>query len=164
MHRKLRTRLVPALALLLAPGCFRYQAVDPGAVTPRDEVRVVLTDSAAVRLALHYGAITKRLEGQLTPAGPDSLLLAVWVGQAYAGTAFESARQRVSLGRGEVMEVRRRTFAPTQTVLVSAAVLGVIAMIINQVGFLEDPNPLPDGRGADAPDQDGITIPIGRFR
>lgn len=156
-----RRRLIPLLALILAPACFRYQAVELGTVSPREEVRVVLTDDAAVRLALNYGAISKRLEGQLSPTGADSLMLAVWIGRNYAGTSFENARQRLSLGRGEVVEVRRRTFSPTRTAIVTAGVLGVLGIIIDRIAFLENPNPLPGGGRGDVPDQDGITIPIG---
>jgi hypothetical protein len=159
-----RLRLTPLLLALLAPACFRYQAVDLGAVSPQEEVRVLLTDEAAVRLALNYGAINKRLEGQLAPAASDSLMLAVWIGRNYVGTSFENARQRLSLGRGEIMEVRRRTFSPARTAIVTAGVIGVIGIIIDRIGFLENPNPLPGGGRGDVPDQDGITIPIGRIR
>lgn len=152
------------LATLLAPACFKYQAVQPNFVRPEEEVRVRITDDAAVRLAGHYGSITQRLEGQLSPLSSDSLLLAVWIGRQYAGTSFENARQRLSLGCQEVMEVRRRQFSLTRTALVTTGVLGVLGIIIDRIGFLENPNS-PNGGGlGEPPDPGGVRIPIGRIR
>ena len=169
IHRRntKRARCCAALTVLLAalvsPACFKYQAIQPSAVHPEEEVRVRITDAAAVRLAGHYGSITQRLDGQLTPLSEDSLMLAIWIGKSYVGTSFENARQRLSLGRQEVLEISRRQFSRTRTALVTTGVVGVLAIIANRVGFLENPNPpAGDGRG-EPPDPNGIRIPIRRI-
>ena len=155
--------LTVLMAALVSPACFKYQTIQPSAVQPEEEVRVRITDDAAVRLAGHYGSITQRLDGQLTPLSSDSLLLAIWIGKNYVGTSFENAYQRLSLGRQEVIEISRREFSRTRTALVTAGVVGVLAIIANRVGFLENPNPPSgDGRG-EPPDPGGFRIPILRI-
>jgi hypothetical protein len=151
-------------AVVCAPGCFKYQLVEAGTVRPQEEVRVLLTDDAALRLASHYGAIARRLDGQLTPAGTDSMLLAVWIGRNYVGTSFENARQNLSLGRREVMEVRRRQLSVSRTAIVSASVLGMLGVVINRIGFLGNPNPPVGQPRGDAPDPDSNIVLFGRIR
>ena len=152
------------LAAGLTSACFQYQTIQPAVVRAEEEVRVRISDDAAVRLAGHYGSITRQLEGQLSPLSSDSLLLAVWIGRQYTGTAFENARQRLSLGRQEVLEVRRREFSVTRTAIVTTGVLAVLGLVIHRIGFLENPNP-PNGDGlGEPPDPGGVRIPIVRIR
>lgn len=140
----------------LTPGCFRYAAVDVGGVDPQQDVRVRITDDAAVRLALRYGSIAQTLDGTLSPFAPDSLLLSIWVGRDYIGTSFQNARQRIALHRGDVLGVSRRQFARGRTALAAAGVLAVVAIVIDGLGFIENPNPLPGGGNADPPDPDAF--------
>jgi hypothetical protein len=150
----------PLLAVLLSAGCFKYQVVELNTVEPQEEVRVQITNDAAVRLAGHYGSIAQQLDGQLLPFGSDSLLLAIWIGRPYAGTSFENARQRLSLGRHEVTQVSRRKFSPTRTAVVSAGAALVLGIMIHRIAFLENPNPGPGGGRSDPPDPEGILIPV----
>ncbi len=140
---------------VLVSGCFKYMPVETTAVPPQEEVRVRVTLDAAVRIGPHLGSITESLEGRLTPLGPDSLALAVWIGKDYTGSPFENARQRVSLGRQEIVEVRRRTLSYQRTGVVAAGVLAITALLIDRVIFEPNPNPSPINRGQRPPEPDG---------
>jgi hypothetical protein len=151
-------RILTILCITLTTSaCFTYRPVATTIVRPDEEVRVRITDDAALRLAGHYGAITQRLEGQLAPTDSDSLMLAIWIGRAYTGTSFENARQRLSLGRQEVVEVRRRQFSLSRTAIVAAGIVGVAAYVVNRTVFMENPNPNPTTPRGDVPDPDAFT-------
>jgi hypothetical protein len=146
----------PLLAALVAAGCFKYTPVETSAVPAQEDVRVRVTTDAAVRIGPHLGTITERLEGRLVPAGADSLTLAVWVGRDYVGSPFENARQRVSLGIGEVVEVRRRQLSVGRTSIAAAGVLLVTGILINRVVFEANPNPSQTGRPGPPPEPGGV--------
>jgi hypothetical protein len=157
-----RARLATLLAAsVLVAGCFRYAPVDPIAVDPRDDVRVRLTTDAAVRIGLQLGSVQERWEGQLTPAGRDSLTLSLWVGQQYRGTPFENARQRVSLGMPEVVEVRRRELSRGRTALLAAGILALTVVLADRIVFDQDPNATPGGRPGSPPTDPSGTL-VGR--
>ena len=152
----MRTLLLPVLTSVLVSGCFQYTRVEPARISPEEEVRVRVTADAAVRIGPHVGSITERLEGRLTPNGADSLDLAIWIGRDYAGSPFANARQRVSLGRQEIVEVRRRSLSASRTGLAAAGVLLVTAILIDRIVFEPNPNPYPTNRPQPPPEPDGL--------
>jgi hypothetical protein len=150
---------IPLLACLAA-GCFRYSAVPPTAVSPDEDVRVRVTNDAAVRIGTALGSITEQLEGRLTPLGADSLALSVWVGKDYRGTPFENARQRVSLTVRDLVEVRRRELSVARTGIVAAGFVVLTALLIDRIAFEADPNPGAVGRPGSPPTEERIILPI----
>lgn len=154
-----------ALWLLLAAaplsgGCYRFVPVEPAVVQPQEEVRVRVTDDAAVRLAREFGRITSELDGQLMPGRADSVEVSVWIGRNYPGTQFENVKQTVVLGRQELVEVQRRQLAPGRTVLVTAGTVAIFAVLVKQLIQQEDPNTPPRDDGTNPP-PGMIRIPFG---
>lgn len=87
------------------------------------------------------------------------------VGQQYRGTPFESARQRVSLGVPEVVEVRRRELSRGRTALFAAGIIALTAILADRIVFEQDPNATPGGRPGSPPtDPSGTLIARGRLR
>jgi hypothetical protein len=122
-------------------GCHRYVAVSPAAVAPDAEVRVRITREAAGRLAGQLGTYATELDGTLSPRGPDSLALKVPIMRAYRGVKLDSAVQVLSLGRSDVVDVRRSTFARGRTIAAGAGVLVGFALLAAAIIQLTDPNP-----------------------
>jgi hypothetical protein len=134
--------LAGALAL---SGCHRYVAVSPGTVAPDAEVRVRITQEAAGRLAGQLGTYATELDGTLAPQGPDSLTLKVPIVRQYRGVRLDSAVQVLSLGRSDVVDVRRSRFARGRTIVAGAGVLVGFALLAAAIIQLTDPNPGSDG-------------------
>lgn len=153
-------------AALVSTGCFTYVPVEPAAVRPNEEVRVRITEQAALRVAPQVGRFTSEIEAELTPASEDSLTLSVWVGRDYRGTAFENVHQTFAVGRNEVLEIRRRQLDKPKTFIMGAGVVAVFAILIDRIVLVEDPNPANDGNPPPPPPQAplGIRIPVGWFR
>jgi hypothetical protein len=158
--------LLLTAAIASTAGCFKYAAIDPGSVNPQEEVRVRVTNDAAVRIGPYLGTVTENLEGRLTPLSPDSLALSIWIGKDYRGTPFEDSRQRVSLGARELVEVRRRELSLQRTGIAAAGVVAVTALLISKVVFEPNPNPGGSGRPGPPPTDDRvmIRIPFGLIR
>jgi hypothetical protein len=121
--------------------CYRYAPVEPAAIRPNEEVRVVITDNAATRLLKEFGPLTGSLEGQYAEQGADSVSVTLLIGRAYQGMALENTRQTLFLARSEVVEVRRRTMSRGRTAFATAGVLVGFALLVNSVVLSGDPNP-----------------------
>jgi hypothetical protein len=131
-------------ALLVAgvvnAGCYSYVPISLGAVAPKEEVRVRVTDGAAARFAKDLGVFSTEIDGQFAREGADSISLGVAVDRTYRGTTIGTTTQVLLLGQSEVVEVRKREFSRSRTALVTAGTLvgfGVLAVGITQ---LVDPN------------------------
>jgi hypothetical protein len=131
-------------AALSSSGCYRYVAVSPAAVAPDHEVRVRITRAAAARLAGDLGTYATELDGTLAPRGPDSLALTVPIKRQYRGVTLDSTVQVLSLGRSDVVDVRRSRFARGRTIAAGTGVLVGFALLAAAVVQLLDPNPGTD--------------------
>jgi len=134
--------LAGALAL---SGCHRYVAVSPASLAPDAEVRVRITREAAGRLAGQLGTYATELDGTLAPRGQDSLALTVPIVREYRGVKLDSTVQVFSLGRSDVVDVRRSTFARGRTIVAGAGVLVGFALLAAAIIQLTDPNPGSEG-------------------
>ena len=144
----------------LTSACFSYVPVSPAAVPPDEEVRVRVTEQAAVRVAPDLGIFRNTVEGRLVPVGEDSLSLSVWLGRDYPGTEFENVRRAVVLEREEVLEVRQRRLSPVRTGIAAAGVVALFAVLIDRIILQEDPN-TGDGTLPPPPPPETLRIPIG---
>lgn len=125
---------------LMSSGCFTYVPVSLTSVPPREEVRVRITDDAGARLVRDLGTYTTVLEGEVAPQG-DSVSITVPIVREYRGTVLESARQVLYLGQPEVVEIRRRQFSRSRTVLTSVGALVAFGGLVGAIIAIADPNP-----------------------
>jgi hypothetical protein len=121
-------------------GCYRYVPVDIAAIRPTEDVRVQVTESAAVRLVKEFGTYLTALEGRVSREGTDSLSITVPIGRDYRGVSLEGGRQVLFLGRSEVVGLRRREFSRGRTLAVSAGALVVFGALVAAVTQWSDPN------------------------
>jgi hypothetical protein len=135
--------------LALGQGCYGYRATELPSLVPGEEVRVELNEAEYRRVAPGAALVgANRLEGRFAGLTEDSLLLSVWIGEAYRGTPFESAYQDVPIPRSDVARVENRQLSRTRTALVSVGVAALIAVLIDSVGLVEI---FGGGRGGDLP-------------
>ncbi len=132
------------LAGLACGGCYRYVPIPLAQLEARENIRVRVTDSAAVRIVQQFGTYTTQLEGEVAREGTDSVSVSVTIARDYRGLALESARQTLFLGRAEVVELRRRELSRARTVLVSAGAVAVFGILIRTIIQMGDSN--PDGQ------------------
>jgi hypothetical protein len=158
-----RSSAVALLSIgLLATGCYKYVPVEVATVNPQEDVRVLVTESAAARLSRDLGSYTTSLDGRLAREPNDSVSIAVTVTRAYRGRLMDSGRQTMFLGRGEVVEVHRRELSRTRTVAAGLGAVAVFALLVSSVVQMLDPNPSEDGTPPPPPEPFiGIT---GSFR
>jgi hypothetical protein len=128
----------------LSSGCFRYVVVEPAAVRQGENVQVRITDAAASRLVSEFGMFTGELEGQFAQEGPDSLSVAVLINRDYRGMSLDQVRQRLFLGRSEVIEVRRRQLSRMRTVAATAGLVAGFVVLVRAIVQEGDPNPGDD--------------------
>jgi hypothetical protein len=117
--------------------------IQPTAVREGEEVQVRISPTATARLLPEFGIFTEQLEGQLAEEGPDSVSLTVMISRDYRGTSLNQIRQTMFLGRGEVVEVRRRQLSRVRTAIATAGVLAGFGVLVKAVTQEGDPNPNP---------------------
>lgn len=133
--------LVPALpfVLLAGQGCYTYHATELPRLTPGEQIRVELEDERDRTFVPGTSSMLgpRRLEGRFARLTEDSVIVSVWIGEAYAGTPFETAYQDVILSRGDVARVENRQLSKPRTAVVAVGALGVIAYLIDSLGWIE---------------------------
>ena len=125
------SQLTPA-ALLIVAGCYSYQ---PAAVTPTAqagaELRVHLTSQGTEELARFVGPRVTALDARVVRIAADSTLtLGVSLLHFADGTSYPfTGDAPVSVPRGFIGSVERRTFSTSRTVVVTSGVVaGLIAI------------------------------------
>jgi hypothetical protein len=152
---EVRARQVTVLALAVAglasADCYRYAPVSVQAIAPSEAVRLRVTESAAARVAGELGTFSTEVDGQLAPEGADSLAVSVPIDRSYRGTTVGTTTQTIVLARSEVVDMRRREFSRSRTILASAgAVVGFGALAVGIVQLV-DPNGPPDNQTTPPP-------------
>lgn len=147
---EVRGSQVAALALVIATlasaGCYSYVPVSFQAVGSKEDVRLRLTEGAAARLAKDLGTFSTEVDGQLAREGADSVSLGVPIDRSYRGTTIGTTTQTIFLSRSEVLEVRKREFSRSRTVLVSAGVVvGFGALAAGIVQLVDQNGPSDQG-------------------
>jgi hypothetical protein len=142
-----RRQLVATLLLAAAANaaCYSYVPVSFSSVDTKEDVRLRVTEDAAVRLVKEVGAFSTELDGQLAPEGRDSVALGVTIDRTYRGATIGTATHTLILARSEIVEVRRREFSKSRTTALTIGTLvgfGALAVGIVQ---LVDPNGAPGG-------------------
>ena len=137
-----RARAVAVFSIAIgSAGCHKYVPVQVATVDPQEDVRILVTESAAARLSRDLGLYTTSLEGRLRQEEHDSVSISVPVTRIYRGRQMESGWQTLFLGRGEVVRVDRRELSRARTVAAGVGAVAVFALIVNTVVQWVDPNP-----------------------
>jgi len=143
-----RRRLVVATLVLAAAAnaaCYSYVPVSFASVDTKEDVRLRVTENAAVRLVKEVGTFSTELDGQLAPEGRDSISLGVTIDRTYRGATIGTATQTLVLARSEIVEVRRRQFSKSRTVALTVGTLVGFGALAAGIVQLVDPNGAPEG-------------------
>jgi hypothetical protein len=141
-RRVVATMLAAAVA---NTACYSYVPVSFSNVPAKEDVRLRVTEDAAVRLVKEVGTFSTELDGQLAPEGRDSISLGVTIDRTYRGVAIGTATQTLVLARSEIVEVRRREFSKKRTVALTVGTLVGFGALAAGISQLVDPNGAPEG-------------------
>ena len=141
-----RRRLVATLLLAAAANaaCYSYVPISFGSVDTKEDVRLRVTEDAAVRLVKEVGTFSTELDGQLAPEGRDSVSLGVTIDRTYRGATIGTATQTLVLARSEIIDVRRRQFSKSRTVALTVGTLVGFGALAAGIAQLVDPNGAPE--------------------
>ena len=161
--RALRTSAVTTLlaAVLANSACYHYVAVSPEAAASDEEVQVRITKAAAGRLAGELGTFSTELDGKLSLRGSDSLAVAVPIAREYHGVKLDSTTQLLTIGRSEVVDVRRSEISRGRTILTAAGIVAGFALLVSAIQQLANPNPGTDDTLPPPPPPNGSRAPSG---
>jgi hypothetical protein len=153
-------RLAPLLLLSLS-ACYSYAPMQPASVTPGTSVRARVSATAAERIGPLIGVSDARLlTGKFTGTDAAGFLIEVpTTTQVGPAGSLQSLAQRISIPRGDLLEMETRTLHRGRT----AAVVGAVAAI----GVATAVNVLRGERGSDRPPGGTSTdtrIPVVRWR
>lgn len=146
-----RATAVFAVSLTL-PACYTFAAIDPLAVSPGEQVQLVLSGSSARGILPATLLGETFVQGDLVGISDDSISVSVWIGEAYRGTPFESVHQAFTFPRVELVRLESRRLSKPRTALTTLGILGGIYLFIDRMGYLENPN--PDSNGGTPPPPD----------
>lgn len=120
-------RLVIALLPFVA-ACYSYAPIQPSEVSPGMGLRARVSASAGERIAPLLGSTQARLlDGTVIEAGRDTMILEVpTTVRAEIGPSVQTLRQRVSLARGDVLEMESRKLDNLRTRLLVGGIAAVV--------------------------------------
>ena len=145
---RLRPMCRSAVFVLLLSGCYAYTPIEPASARPGMEVRARVSATAAERIAPLLGASEARvLTGSLIDNQPDGMVVEVpTVVQTDVGTSIQILHQRLSIGRGDLMELEARKLDRMRTgALAGAGAIVVGAIVIKALNGGPAKEPLPGG-------------------
>jgi hypothetical protein len=131
--------------------CYSYAPVSIQSLSPKEDVRLRVTEDAAGRLAKDIGSFSTLVDGQLAPEGPDSVSLGVAIDRSYRGTTVGTTTQTLFLARSEIVEVRRREFSRSRTILASVGTVVGFGLLAAGIVQLVDPNGASDDQPSAPP-------------
>jgi hypothetical protein len=145
VHTQWRAITAMFLAAAANTACYSYVPVSFASVPAKEDVRLRVTEDAAVRLVKEVGAFSTELDGQVAPEGRDSISLGVTIDRTYRGAAIGTATHTLVLARSEIIEVRRREFSKSRTVALTVGTLVGFGALAAGIAQLVDPNGAPEG-------------------
>jgi hypothetical protein len=121
--------------------------VSVGAVSEtKEDVRLRVTEDAATRISKELGTFSTEIDGELNGQGRDSISLGVPIDRTYRGMTIGTTTQVLFLARSEILEVRRRQFSRSRTVLVAAGTVVGFGLLAASIVQLVDPNGAPENQ------------------
>jgi hypothetical protein len=149
-----RPMLAAVIVLLpLLAACYTYAPVETGAVQPGMGVRARVSAAAGERIAPLLGTTDARLlNGTLISSACDTMIVEVpTVAHADEGSYARTLNQRVSIFRGDVLELESRKLDRFRTgALVTGAAVIVGAITVKSLKGQPGKENLPGGTGTDA--------------
>jgi hypothetical protein len=145
-------RLIPILAASLAvTGCFTYIPIEPGEVEPGVTVRARVSPSAGARIAPLLGATdARKLDGTMIAHSSDTLIVEVPTVVVDTREFGKTPNQRVSIARGDLVELEVRKLDRVRTAgVVGGAAIVVATTLIKMLKGDPGREPLPGGGGTD---------------
>jgi hypothetical protein len=136
----------------LVSACYTYATIDPVAARAGDGVRARITPQAATRLAPLLGTGENRvLAGKLIENRAGDLIIeAPAVVEVGVGSSIQSLYQRVSVARGDVIELEARRLDRARTGIVAAAAAVVVTgAVIKAAAGGRGKEGIPGGGGTD---------------
>ena len=147
-------RLLRPLGLLLfTTGCFSYLPVTSASdVHPGLSVRARVSPTASARIAPLLGATeARRLDGTLISQSADTLIVEVPIVMQDAREFGHTPNQRVSIPRGDLLELEVRRIDRLRTgALAGGAAIVIGSILVNALQGDPGKEPLPGGGGTDA--------------
>jgi hypothetical protein len=126
-------------------------------------VRLRVTETAAARIAPEIGVFSTEIDAQFAREAADSISVGIPVDRTYRGTTIGTTTQTLFLGRSEVVEVRKREFSRSRTVLVSAGTVVGFGLLAAGITQLVDPNGPPSDQPPPPPPPQQRR-PLGHYR
>jgi hypothetical protein len=127
-----------AVLAAISSGCFVYRPYSTELAKPNEELRLIVTDGASLRLKQQFGLNTP-LDGRLTPLNADTIGVLVWVGRDFSGSDFATIRQTVPVLRTDIVEVYRKRFSAQRTAYFTAGIIAVTAILVDRLGLVDLP-------------------------
>ena len=130
--RSTSRRIVVAVTLLVSTGCYTMQPVSEQPFPVGITVELVINDAGRAALRPMMGPEVAKVQGRLVQKDSVGYTLAVTqLGLLRDGTQVWSG-ERVSIKSEYVNSVAERRFSRGRTAVVTAAVLGVVAIVFTQ--------------------------------
>ena len=130
--RSTSRRIVVAVTLLVSTGCYTMQPVSEQPFPVGITVELVINDAGRAALRSMMGPEVAKVQGRLVQKDSVGYTLAVTqLGLLRDGTQVWSG-ERVSIKSEYVNSVTERRFSRARTAVVTAAVLGVVAIVFTQ--------------------------------
>lgn len=131
-----RTSFALVSVLVAGQGCYAYHRTELPDLARGEQVRVRLADKDPVALSGGGPVVGhKTIEGRFDRLDTDSVILSVWIGEAYAGTPFETTYRTLMLPRDVVARVENRQLSKSRTTVMAAGAVAVIALLIDRIGW-----------------------------
>jgi hypothetical protein len=125
MHAAFRYCCCRRVSLLT--GCFTYIPIEPGEVEPGVTVRARVSPSAGARIAPLLGATdARKLDGTMIAHSSDTLIVEVPTVVVDTREFGKTPNQRVSIARGDLVELEVRKLDRVRT----AGVVGGAAIVV----------------------------------
>ena len=130
--RSTSRRIVVAVTLLVSTGCYTMQPVSEQPFPVGITVELVINDAGRAALRSMMGPEVAKVQGRLVQKDSTGYTVAVTqLGLLRDGTQVWSG-ERVSIKSEYVNSVTERRFSRGRTAVVTAAVLGVVAIVFTQ--------------------------------
>ena len=130
--RSTSRRIVVAATLLVSTGCYTMQPVSEQPFPVGITVELVINDAGRAALRSMMGPEVAKVQGRLVQKDSTGYTVAVTqLGLLRDGTQVWSG-ERVSIKSEYVNSVAERRFSRGRTAVVTAAVLGVVAIVFTQ--------------------------------
>ena len=138
------------MALPLA-GCFSYIPIEPGSVEPGLSVRARVSPGASSRIAPLLGSSdARRLDGTFVTHAGDTLIVEVPTVMQDTREFGRTPNQRVSIGRGELLELEVRKLDRVRTGIIAGATAAIAgSFLIKSLRGDPGKEQLPGGGGTD---------------